>query len=155
MAVREIIKFGNPILNKKSKKVLQIDDEVLKLIDDLKDTLNATSDGVGIAAPQVGVLKKIIYIDLRDESDPIVLINPRIIKKVGREESIEGCLSYPGYEGKIMRPKKIIATAINLKGEEIEYNAEGFLAKVFCHEIDHLEGIIYIDRTNKVYKLED
>lgn len=154
MAVKKILVNENKKLRKSSKKVLKVDNEIFQLIQDLKDTLKATGNGVGLAAPQIGVLKRVIYIDLRRGQEPIVLINPKITFKTGRQECIEGCLSCPGYEGKVIRPKKITVTSLNLKGEEVEYKVSGFLANVFCHEIDHLDGILYIDRAKKVYKLK-
>lgn len=154
MAIKQILQLGNPVLRRVSKKVDKIDESTLNLIQDMKDTLYSTT-GIGLAAPQIGVLKKIILIDLREGDGPIILINPVIVAKVGQEESVEGCLSYVGYEGKLMRPKKVTVTGLNVKGEKVEYAAEGLLAKAFCHEIDHLEGIMYVDRAKKVYKLEE
>lgn len=154
MAVKEILRFGNQKLKRISRKVEKIDDEIIELIEDLKDTLYSTT-GIGLAAPQIGVLKRIIYIDLREGKEPITLINPRIVAKVGREEGVEGCLSYPGFEGTLIRPKKVTVQGMDIKGDSVEYIAEGLLAKAFCHEIDHLDGVLYIDRAKKVYKLEE
>jgi peptide deformylase len=154
MAVKDILKFGNPILKRTSRKVDIIDKEIHDLVKDMKDTLYSTT-GIGLAAPQIGVLKRVILIDLRDGDEPIILINPVIAAKIGQEEEIEGCLSYPGYEGKVSRPKKVTVRGTNLKGEKAEYTAEGLLAKAFCHEIDHLDGILYTDRAKKMYKIEE
>lgn len=154
MAIKQILQLGNPVLRRVSKKVDKIDESTLNLIQDMKDTLYSTT-GIGLAAPQIGVLKKIILIDLREGEESIILINPAIVAKVGQEESIEGCLSYVGYEGKVMRPKKVTVSGLNVKGEKVEYAADGLLAKAFCHEIDHLEGIMYVDRAKKIYKLEE
>lgn len=154
MAVKEILRFGDKTLKRVSKKVTKIDEEILSLVQDLKDTLY-NSHGIGLAAPQIGVLKRVILIDLRGDSQPIILINPKIVKKIGKEEEIEGCLSYPGYEGAVVRPRKVIVIGQELSGQEVEYTATGLLAKAFCHEIDHLDGILYTDRANKMYKLED
>lgn len=154
MAIKQILQLGNPVLRRVSKRVDKIDESTLNLIQDMKDTLYSTT-GIGLAAPQIGVLKKIILIDLREGEGPIILINPVIVAKVGQEESVEGCLSYVGYEGKLVRPKKITVTGLNMKGEKVEYAADGLLSKAFCHEIDHLEGIMYVDRAKKVYKLEE
>ena len=154
MAVREILQFGDKTLKRVSRRVESIDDEILKLVKDLKDTLYS-SDGIGLAAPQIGVLKRVILIDLRDDSKPIILINPKIVKKIGKEEDIEGCLSYPGYEGDVVRPRKVIVVGTELNGKEVEYTATGLLAKAFCHEIDHLDGILYTDRASKMYKIEE
>jgi peptide deformylase len=153
MAVKEILKFGDNTLKRVSRRVENIDEEILNLVQNLKDTLN-NEDGIGLAAPQIGVLKRVILIDLRNDSEPILLINPKIVKKIGREEDVEGCLSYPGYEGAVVRPKKVMVTGETLEGELVEYSADGLLARAFCHEIDHLDGILYIDRAKKMYKLE-
>jgi peptide deformylase len=153
MAVKEILKFGNPKLKQVSRKVDNIDKAIMDLIEDMKVTLLSTT-GIGLAAPQIGELKRVILIDLRDGDTPIILINPVIVAKVGKEEDIEGCLSYPGYEGKVTRPKKVTVQGLNVKGEKVEYTAEGLLAKAFCHEIDHLDGVLYTDRARKMYKIE-
>ncbi|MBP2031746.1 peptide deformylase [Clostridium algifaecis] len=156
MAVKEVLKYGNKILKRVSRRVETIDNDILNIAQDLKDTLYKNSGGIGLAAPQIGVLKKIIVIDLsEDKSGLITLINPKIIKKIGHEKSTEGCLSYPGYEGIVIRPKKVIVTGMNLNGEEIKYNADGLLAKAFCHEIDHLDGILYMEKAKKMYKLDE
>lgn len=154
MAVKEILKFGNPILKRVSKRVDSIDKEVINLVKDMKDTLYSTT-GIGLAAPQIGILKRVILIDLRDGEEPIVLLNPVIAAKIGKDEDIEGCLSYPGYEGKVIRPKKVTVYGLSIKGEKVEYAAEGLLAKAFCHEIDHLDGILYTDRARKMFKIEE
>lgn len=154
MAVKKILQFGDNILKRSSRRVEKVDEELLKLVKDLKDSLY-DGTGIGLAAPQIGVLKKVIFIDLRNETTPILLINPKIIKKIGKEDSVEGCLSYPGYEGIVVRPKKVIVVGKSLSWEDVEYTAEGLLAKAFCHEIDHLSGILYTDRAKKVYKIEE
>lgn len=154
MAVKEILKFGDKTLKRVSRRIEKIDEEVLNLVKDLKDTLYSTT-GIGLAAPQIGVLKRVILIDLRDETEPIVLINPKIIKKIGKDEDVEGCLSYPGYEGLVVRPRKVVVIGENPEGESIEYTADGLLAKAFCHEIDHLDGILYTDKAKKMYKVEE
>jgi peptide deformylase len=154
MAAREIVQYGNKVLKTVSKKVDKIDDEVLALIQDMKDTLYSTT-GIGLAAPQIGVSKRVILIDLRDGEEPIILINPKIIAKSGKEVSVEGCLSYIGYEGELMRPKKVTVMGLTPEGKEVQYTAEGLLCKAFCHEIDHLDGIMYIDRAKTVYKVEE
>ncbi|WPC39194.1 peptide deformylase [Clostridium sp. JS66] len=154
MAVKKILQFGDNILKRSSRRIEKVDEELLNLVEDLKDSLyNGT--GIGLAAPQIGVLKKVIFIDLRDETEPILLINPKIIKKIGKEDSVEGCLSYPGYEGIVVRPKKVIVVGKSLKWEDVEYTAEGLLAKAFCHEIDHLSGILYTDRAKKMYRIKE
>ncbi|NMM62771.1 peptide deformylase [Clostridium sp. P21] len=154
MAVKTILQFGDNILKRSSRRVEKIDEELLALAKDLKDTLH-NSTGIGLAAPQIGVLKKVIFIDLKNQTEPILLINPKIIKKIGKEDSIEGCLSYPGYEGIVVRPKKVIVSGKSSEWEDVEYTAEGLLAKAFCHEIDHLNGILYTDKAKKLYKIQE
>mgnify|MGYP002406703673 CR=1 FL=1 len=156
LAVKEILQFGNKLLKRVSRPVKEINYETLKVVEDLKDTLDNNPGGVGLAAPQIGVLKKIIVIDLKEKDfKPIILINPKIIKKIGKQESVEGCLSYPGYEGIVIRPKKILVTYQDIKGSEMTYKVDGILSNVFCHEIDHLFGILYTDKAKKIYKVKD
>lgn len=154
MAVKKILQFGDKTLKRVSRRVETIDEDILGLVQDLKDTLYST-DGIGLAAPQIGVLKRVILIDLKDDSKPILLVNPKIIKKIGKEEDVEGCLSYPGYEGDVVRPRKVVVVGTELNGQDVEYTATGLLARAFCHEIDHLDGILYTDRANKMYKIEE
>lgn len=154
MAVKEIIQFGSKILKRVSRRIQNIDGDTLNLVEDLKDTLYSTT-GVGLSAPQIGVLKRVIFIDLRDGSDAIIVINPKVAVKIGRVESAEGCLSYPGYEGIVVRPKKVTVVGLNEKGESVEYTGEGLLARAFCHEIDHLDGVLYTDKAKKIYKVEE
>lgn len=143
MALRNIRIEGDEILRKKSKKVEEINERILTLIDDMKETMY-TADGVGLAAPQVGILKRIVVIDVGD--GPITLINPEIISEEGKQIDYEGCLSIPGNQGKVERPIKVTVKALNEKGEEIELTGEGLLARCICHEVDHLDGILYIDK---------
>lgn len=154
MAVREIVKVGNDVLRRKSRRITEIDQETLEVIQDLKDTLYA-GDGVGLAAPQIGVLKRVFIIDLRDGSDPLILLNPKIIKKIGKHEDIEGCLSYPGYQGTVVRPRRVVVSGMNEKGKLVQYEAEGFMARAVCHETDHLDGILYMDKAEKMYRIEE
>ncbi|CAM2820228.1 peptide deformylase [Hathewaya histolytica] len=153
MTVRKILHFTDEELHKPCDRIKEINEEVFQLAEDLKDTLYST-DGVGLAAPQIGVLKRMILVDLRNGMDPIILINPKITSQSGKETSIEGCLSYPGYAGEVMRPKAIKVFGINLKGEKVNIKADGFLARCFCHEIDHLDGVVYTDRTRYIYEEE-
>lgn len=153
MAKREIVLKGHEALKAKSIEVIKIDDEIKLLIEDLKDTLYSTS-GIGLAAPQIGVNKRVIYIDIKDENvEPILLINPEIIKKKGMQDSDEGCLSYPGFCGKVERPKRIEVQGIDENGNLITINAEGLLCRAFCHEIDHLDGIMYTDKAYEIYEV--
>lgn len=144
MAVRTIRKIGDLVLEKKCKEVLFMDDRTKDLIGDMIDTLNAHANmkAVGIAAPQVGILKKIIVIKLQN-SDPMVFINPKIVESSGEQTGPEGCLSIPGYSGMVVRPERITLKYMDTNMNEKEINADGFLARVICHEVDHLDGILY------------
>jgi peptide deformylase len=153
MAIREIVKLGHSALRAKSEMVKNIDKETQDLIKDLKDTFYNT-DGVGLAAPQIGVNKRVIIIDLRDGMEPIILINPIIKRRLGYQESEEGCLSYPGHFGFLERPKTVIVKGLNEMGEEVKYKGTELLSIVFCHEIDHLEGIMFCDKAYDMYEEE-
>ncbi|GAA0121500.1 MAG: peptide deformylase [Clostridium argentinense] len=146
MAIRNIRTKEDDILRKKSKVVTNIDDRLLTLINDMKETMYA-SNGVGLAAPQVGILKRVVVVDIGE--GPIVLINPEIIEKSGEVTDLEGCLSVPGQQGMVKRPKYVKVKAMNEKGEDIVLEGEDYLARAFCHEIDHLDGILYIDKIVK------
>ncbi|WP_446899573.1 peptide deformylase [Clostridium sp. LBM24168] len=155
MAVKEVLKYGNKILKRVSRRVEKIDNTIFDIAEDLRDTLNTDDGGIGLSAPQIGILKRVILIDLKEENfTSIILVNPKIVKKMGHEESVEGCLSYPGYEGIVIRPKRVIVTGLSLNGKEVTYTANGLLAKAFCHEIDHLDGILYMEKSKKIYKLD-
>ena len=143
MAIREIVIYGDDVLNKKCRVVDKIDDRTKTLIGDMFETLYK-SNGVGLAAPQVGVLKRIAVIDT--DENPIVLINPEILSEEGEQTGTEGCLSIPGRSGQVERPKKIAVEAFNRNGDAVKYKVDGFAAVAFCHEIDHLDGIMYIDK---------
>ncbi len=140
MAIRTIVKVGDPVLSKKCRTVEKIDDRIITLLDDMADTLY-DSNGVGLAAPQVGVLKRIAIIDIGDGL--IELINPEIISQGGTQNDLEGCLSLPGKWGYVERPNKVVVRAMDRNGDEYEYEGEGLLARAFCHEIEHLDGIIF------------
>jgi peptide deformylase len=143
MAIRNIRKNGDEILRKKSRKVEEINDRILTLIKDMQETMYE-ADGVGLAAPQVGILKRIAVIDVGN--GPINLINPEIIETEGEYLDEEGCLSIPGEQGKVLRPRKVKVKALNEKGEEVIIEGEDLLARAMCHEIDHLDGILFIDK---------
>ncbi|MBQ2696534.1 MAG: peptide deformylase [Clostridia bacterium] len=145
MALRNVLTVDkeNDSLRKKSREVEKIDEKILTLIEDMKETLY-DKNGVGLAAPQIGVLKRVIVIDIGE--GPIVLINPVIAYQKGEIVDVEGCLSVPGVWGTVKRPQEVIVRGMNEKGETVELSGEGLLAKAFCHEIDHLNGIIYTDK---------
>lgn len=147
MAIRIIRQEGDEILKKKSREVEVIDDKLQELIEDMIETMHQ-KDGVGLAAVQVGVLKRVIVIDTYEEEDPkvYVFINPEIIEEKGEREVDEGCLSFPNKFAKVIRPEKVKIRALNREGKEIKLTATGLLAQAICHEIDHLEGIVLVDR---------
>ncbi len=142
MAIRTIVTVGDPALTKKCRKVESIDQRILTLLDDMADTLYE-SGGVGLAAPQVGVLRRVVVIDIDDGL--IELINPEIIYTEGSQTDPEGCLSNPGKFGMVTRPNKVTVRAMNRDGETFEITGEGLLARAFCHEVDHLDGTMFMD----------
>ncbi|MBR2860781.1 MAG: peptide deformylase [Clostridia bacterium] len=149
MAIRNIVKEGDPLLRKKSRPVEQIDEKIINLLDDMKETL-AVAQGVGLAAPQVGILRRVIIVDTGDEI--LELINPEIIKQSGHQDSFEGCLSVPGIRGHVDRPKKVTIQGYDREGNLMEYKAQDFVATIFCHETDHLDGTLFIDKADRCGK---
>ena len=145
MAIRTILNItdDNETLRKKSREITEIDDRIKTLLDDMKDTMYA-ANGVGLAAPQVGILRRAVVIDIGEGL--IELINPVIVYKKGEQIDPEGCLSVPGRSGTVARPEKVKVRALNRDGEEILISGEGLLARALCHEIDHLDGTVYIDK---------
>ena len=143
MAKLKIVKIGDPVLRAVSRPVEKITPRTIQLLDDMIETMRA-ADGVGLAAPQVGILRRIVVIETPEEG-LFELINPKIIAYAGEQRSEEGCLSIPNKFGITIRPMYVTVRALNRKGETIEVNGSGLLAKAFCHEIDHLDGKLYID----------
>ena len=141
--VREILKFGNPLLQKHCEEVNEFNDELANLLDDMYETMVA-ADGIGLAAPQIGVLKRVVVIDLGDGR--IELINPVITAMWGKQYEPEGCLSYPKKRGVVKRPMHVRVKAFNRYGKVVHYHGKELLARAFCHEIDHLNGILYKDK---------
>jgi peptide deformylase len=150
MALLEIKKYPEKILKEKTAYIESIDRDIQCLINDMIETMNAAR-GVGLAANQVGVLKRLCVIDTREEKSPlIILINPVILEKEGVEESEEGCLSVPGYLPVIKRAAKVSVKGLNREGKPVEIEATGLLARVLQHEIDHLDGLLIIDRISPI-----
>lgn len=147
MALRNIRTLGDEILRKKCRAVEKVDDRTLTLLKDMADTLHNTENGAAIAAPQVGVLRRAVVIDMGEGI--ICLVNPEIIEEEGSQEVVEGCLSIPNKWGKLIRPEKVKVKALNEKGEEFTITGEGDLAKCLCHEIEHLDGILFIDKVTE------
>ena len=146
MALRKIVKVGDPILAKKSRAVEKFDDRLAVLIDDMFETMY-DAEGVGLAAVQVGMLRRVVVLDCGD--GPIELVNPEITKSEGEQREQEGCLSLPGQYGVTIRPEKVQVNAQDRTGKWHIYTGEGLKARCFCHELDHLEGILFTQKTIK------
>jgi peptide deformylase len=146
MAIRNIRKNEDPILRKKCREVKKIDAHTLEILNDMEETMYA-SEGIGLAANQVGILRRLVLVD----SGEVLykLINPRIVKSDGSCDALEGCLSFPGVWGKVPRPERVTVCALNEKGEEITVTGEGRTASCLCHEIDHLDGIVFTDKVTE------
>ena len=145
MAIRKIREIGDPCLNKKCRDVENFDQKLHTLLDDMKDTM-MEANGVGLAAPQVGILRKVVVIDLGEENGVLELINPVITSTEGSYTDIEGCLSVPGKAGEVERPTKATVKAFDRNGEEFEFTGEDLYARCICHECDHLDGKLYVDK---------
>jgi len=147
MALRNVRINGDEILRKKSREVSKIDDRLKILLDDMLDTMYE-EDGIGLAAPQVGILKRIAVMDVGDDN-VYKMINPKIIKSSGKQIDQEGCLSVPEIKGDVVRPKNVTVVYTDENGKEVTLEAEDILARCICHELDHLEGILFIDKMEK------
>jgi peptide deformylase len=146
MAIRNIREIGDSVLTKKSKEIKEVDKKLLTLIGDMLDTMY-NANGVGLAAPQVGILRRLVVIDVSEEgNEPIILINPVILETDGEQTGDEGCLSVPGKVGTVTRPNYAKVKAYNEKMEEFTVEGTELLARALCHEIDHLDGILYVER---------
>ncbi|MDE6583405.1 MAG: peptide deformylase [Clostridia bacterium] len=154
MATRKIVKIGSEKLRKTSKPIVDFDEELGLLLDDMKATM-IERRGVGIAGVQVGVLRRVIVIEL-EEGKYLEIINPEIIKTKGKVKKNEGCLSIPGFYTEVERPKYVKIRAFDRHGKEFEFEAQDFIARCVCHEIDHLNGVLFVDYTDegKKYKSE-
>ena len=144
MAIRNIREMGDPVLNKTCKPVTEVTERIAELIEDMFETMY-DADGVGLAAPQVGILKRIVVIDVTGE-DPILLINPVIIETSGEQTGNEGCLSLPGKTGVVSRPNYVKVRAYDEEMKPFEIEGTELLARAFCHEIDHLDGHLYVEK---------
>lgn len=151
MAVYEILRLGNDLLRQKAKPVPKMTPQIEKLLDNLADTMYA-ANGVGLAAPQIGILKRVIVVDAGEGL--IELVNPVIVKTEGQEIGIEGCLSIPGVEGEVPRAARVEVEGWDRAGNAKRIVGEGLLARALQHEIDHLDGILFIDRAVRLFKLE-
>jgi peptide deformylase len=149
MAKLKIVKIGDDTLRKKCRPVDEITPKVIQLLDDMIETMRA-ADGVGLAAPQVGILRRIVVIEV-EEGQVLELINPKIVAYAGEQDGLEGCLSLPGQWGLVKRPMHVTVRALNRRGESFDITGSGLLAKAFCHELDHLDGKLFVDCAIRMY----
>lgn len=152
MAIRNIVQVGDDILNKECRLVERFDDKLHQLLDDMQDTLYE-ANGAGLAAPQVGVLRRVCIVDVGD--GPIELINPEIIATEGEQTGPEGCLSLPNEWGEVTRPMRVTVRAQNRKGKWFETTGDELCARAFCHEIDHLHGVVFTDKASRMLTQEE
>ena len=153
MAIRNIVTIEDHVLRKKSRPVVNFDEKLWTLLDDMKETLKK-ADGAGLAAVQVGILRRAVIVDVGD-GKPLELINPEIVVTSGEQEGQEGCLSLPGKWGVVRRPEFVKVRAQNRKGQWCMFKGEGLKARCFCHEIDHLDGIVFTDRAKRMLTDEE
>lgn len=154
MAIRNIVKEGDPILLKQCRDVVNFDERLYLLLDDMADTL-AQANGVGLAAPQVGILRRICIVQPEEDSEIIEMINPEIIEATGTQLGAEGCLSFPGEYGLVERPMNVTIRAQDRNGNWYEKTGEGLCARAFCHEIDHLSGIVFKTHASRMLTPEE
>ncbi|EGL82607.1 Peptide deformylase [Caldalkalibacillus thermarum TA2.A1] len=154
MGVRAIVKYPDPVLREKAVEVKRIDERLHRLLNDMAETMYA-AEGVGLAAPQVGISKRVFVVDVGDENGLLEFINPEIIVKEGEQIGPEGCLSIPGVNGEVRRAQKIKVRAIDRNGETFELEAEDLLARAIQHELDHLNGVLFIDIAERIYDKEN
>ena len=145
MALREVRKIGDEVLRKKSRIVDKVDERIKQLLEDMVETMHE-ENGVGLAAPQVGILKRVIVLDVGHPNGVLKLINPEIIENSGMQQTSEGCLSVPGVNGEVERPFWLKVKGIDENGLEVEYEGDSLFARAVCHEIDHLDGILFVDK---------
>lgn len=150
MAMRNICIIGDDVLRKKAREVTIFDDRLSELIDDMVETMTFENRGIGLAAPQVGILRRVFVVDVGDDHGLLEFVNPEIISTEGTVLSSEGCLSVPERGGMVERPEKLKVKAQNRKGESFELEAEGLLAICICHEYDHLDGVLFVDKLVEV-----
>jgi peptide deformylase len=148
MAVRPIVKYGHPVLHKPSEPVREINGAIHKLLDDMVETMYA-APGIGLAAPQIAVPLRVIVVDLsvgEEKGQLIKLINPEFVLREGEQRHDEGCLSVPGFGGSPVRPERVVVKGLDPDGQERTYEGTQLLARAFCHEIDHIDGLLFVDR---------
>lgn len=147
MAILQLRYDGDEILRKKCKEVNVVDDRIREILEDMAETLHTTPNGAAIAASQVGILKRLVVIDMG--TGLIKLVNPVIVEAAGEQDCVEGCLSFPDKFGKTVRPQAVVVKALNEQGEEVTLTGVDDMAKCFCHELDHLDGICFVDKVTE------
>jgi peptide deformylase len=153
MAIKIIVKDPDPVLREKCKPVTKINANIHKLLDDMADTMY-DAQGVGLAAPQIGILKRVIVMDVGDEKGLIELINPEVIETEGEQFGPEGCLSIPGLNGDVRRAQRVVVKGLDRNGVELVVEGTELLARCILHEVDHLNGVLYTDLAEKVYRID-
>lgn len=154
MAIRTILTDEDPILRKRCHPVTKFDQKLGDLLDDLRETLSQ-AEGMGLAAPQVGILRRVAIVCTEDGEETFEMVNPEVVEQRGEEEGLEGCLSVPGLWGYVKRPTWVRIKAQDRHGKEVEYVAEGLTARCFCHEISHLDGHLYTELCQRLYTAEE
>lgn len=151
MAIRNIRIIGDPILSKKAREVEKIDNRILQLLDDMEETMR-DANGLGLAAPQIGILKKLVVVDMQDGNGVMKMINPRITEKSEEtQENLEGCLSIPDKSGLVDRPKNLVLEYTDVNGENVVVDCDEYKAVCICHELDHLDGILYPQLAKRMF----
>ncbi|CAA7602762.1 Peptide deformylase [def] [Acididesulfobacillus acetoxydans] len=150
MAVYQIVEVGAEVLREQAKEIPEVNKTIEKLLDNLAETMYAAGNGIGLAAPQIGVSKRAIVVDVGEGL--IELVNPVVVESSGVSVETEGCLSIPGVNGDVVRPAQVRVKGLDRKGEPVDITTDGLLARALQHEIDHLEGILFIDKAKKIYR---
>lgn len=153
MALRIIVKEPDPVLHQQAKEVKEITPNIQKLLTDMAETMY-DAEGVGLAAPQIGILKRVIVIDVGDENGLIEMVNPEFVSQEGEQFGPEGCLSIPGLNGDVRRAQKVTVKGLDRNGQEITVTGTDLLARAFQHEIDHLNGVLFTDLAERVYEIQ-
>lgn len=154
MSIRQIVKAPDPVLREVAKEVTKFNSNLKKLLKDMADTMY-DADGVGLAAPQIGISKRVIVVDVGDEHGLVEMVNPVIVEREGEQIGPEGCLSIPNLNGEVLRAERVIVKGQNSDGEPITIEATGFFARAFQHEVDHLNGVLFTDIALNTYDISD
>ncbi len=153
MSLRKILTMGEPVLGKVCHPVTKFDQKLADLIDDMRETL-ADAQGVGLAAPQIGILRRVVVV-INEQEEVIELVNPEIVATEGEQDGLEGCLSVPGRWGFVKRPEKVRVRAQDRNGQTFEVEDVGITARCFCHELEHLDGHLFVEHTDRLYTAEE